>query len=165
MRVVSHSPAETRAVAARVAELLRPGDLVLLGGGLGAGKTVFAQGVAAGLGVEEPVVSPTFTLVREYRGRIPVVHADVYRLDRIQEVLDLALEESFDGGAVTLVEWGDVVESALPPERLDVRIDWPPVGERGAGETERWVWLSPQGRAWHARSSALTECLFDLSEE
>jgi tRNA threonylcarbamoyladenosine biosynthesis protein TsaE len=102
---------------------LRPGDVVVLAGGLGAGKTLFTRGVATGLGVDEPVVSPTFVLVHHYRsGFIPVVHADVYRLGTMNEFDDLdVLEMASDG--VLIIEWGEAVESALPKSHLRVEFD------------------------------------------
>jgi tRNA threonylcarbamoyladenosine biosynthesis protein TsaE len=140
MRLDLRAPtaADTRAIGEVLASLLVPGDAIALTGELGAGKTTFAQGLARGLGFTGVVVSPTFTLVREYRGgRLPVVHADVYRLDRVQDVVDLALEEEAEGG-VLLVEWGDAVEALLPaissssqhpvPERAPVV-----VGAKGPG--------------------------------
>jgi len=110
--VRTEDPDETRRLAAALAGESRPGDLVLLVGGLGAGKTVFAQGFASGLGVAGPVTSPTFTLVRQYPCTRPgpvrqLVHADLYRLDHLAEVADLALPELIEGQAVALVEWGD----------------------------------------------------------
>src|SRR5436190_9563059 len=114
---------ETRAVGAAIAPLLRRRDAVVLTGELGAGKTTFVQGVAAGLGAQEHVASPTFTLVREYAsGRIPLAHVDIYRLERVQEVLDLALDELEDGEGVLLIEWGDAVEELLADERLRVEL-------------------------------------------
>src|SRR5581483_7751535 len=107
MKVTATTPAATRALGRALAELLEPGDTLLFAGALGAGKTELAKGVAEGLGVREPVVSPTFTIAREYVGRLHLVHVDVYRLDRMQEVLDLGLEDVPDD-AVTIVEWGDV---------------------------------------------------------
>ena len=91
-----------------------PGDVVVLAGELGAGKTVFAKGIATALGITEPVVSPTFTIVREYDGPIPLVHVDVYRLDHLQELLDLGLDDLVGDDAVTVVEWGDRVTALLP---------------------------------------------------
>ena len=112
---------ETKAVAASLASLARPGDLIVLAGEMGAGKTAFAQGFAAGLGIAEPVTSPTFTLVRHYDGRLPLHHLDVYRLERMAEMMDLGLPELLDGPGVSLIEWGDVVTPALPADFLERR--------------------------------------------
>jgi len=111
----------TQAVAEAVGSQLRVGDLVVLTGELGAGKTTFAKGLARALGVTQPVTSPTFTIVQEYEGRVPVAHVDVYRLDRIQEVHDLGFEELLEG-RVTIVEWGEAIALVLPRDRVDVRI-------------------------------------------
>lgn len=162
MRVLTRSADETRALGERVAGLLRPGDLVVVGGELAAGKTVFVQGVARGLGVEGPVTSPSFTLVHEYEGRLPLLHADVYRLDRLREVTELALDERSDGRAVTVVEWGDVARMVLGDDRLEVRIERSPGSPTG---DVRLVSLAPSGPSWRARADALTETLFDLAVE
>lgn len=103
------SAAETRSVGAAIASCLAPGAAVLLTGDLGSGKTTLAKGIAEGLGVTEPVVSPTFAIVREYEGRVPVAHVDVYRLERLQELHDLGFEEILDGNRVVIVEWADLV--------------------------------------------------------
>jgi tRNA threonylcarbamoyladenosine biosynthesis protein TsaE len=155
MKLRTDSPDQTRAVAAALGELLVAGDLVLLVGDLGAGKTAFVQGLARGLGVEEPVTSPTFTIVQEYDGRLPLTHVDVYRLDRVQDLYDLGLEERADRG-VTVVEWGDLVEQAVPAEHLVVRI------EPGAADTERVLELSCSGSRWRGRQEALERA---VSEE
>jgi tRNA threonylcarbamoyladenosine biosynthesis protein TsaE len=155
MRLELRSPeaGDTRAIGAELAALLQPGDVIALTGELGAGKTTFTQGVAAGLGFDGPVVSPTFTLVREYRGgRLPVVHADVYRLDRVQEVLDLGLTEIADDG-VLLVEWGDAVEGLLPPAHLIVELTVPGDGE------ERTVAIAATGGSWALRWERLERAL------
>ena len=131
------SAEDTREVAGQIAALARLGDVVLLAGGLGSGKTTFAQGFGRALGVAEPIVSPTFTLVRSYVGRIRLIHADVYRLDHLQEVVDLGLPELVEDG-VTLVEWGDVAAPALPPDFLEVRLEW------GDGEDDGPGWASRQ---------------------
>ena len=120
--VRADSAADTRAAGEALASLLQPTDVVALGGGLGAGKTTFVQGGAKGLGVMEPVVSPTFTLIREYKGRLPVYHVDVYRLERIQDVIDIGFEELADADGVVFVEWGDAIEPLLPDRALHVRL-------------------------------------------
>ena len=148
-RAVTRSTDETLALAGSVGELLRPGDVVSLVGGLGAGKTVFARGVARALGVTDPVVSPSFTIVREYEGRVPFVHIDVYRVDKIQELHDLGFEELVRDDAVTLVEWGDAIDTLLPGDRLDVRL------AAGDGDDERVVELEGRGRSWRARAAEL----------
>src|ERR1700752_2285713 len=123
--VSTESSGGTEAIARVVSEHVLGGDVVLLAGDLGAGKTVFARGLAHGLGVEAPVVSPTFTLAREYRGRVRVVHADVYRLDHVRELADLGFDD-MDDDTVTIVEWGDVVSGAFGIDRLEVRLDFVP---------------------------------------
>lgn len=152
MDVISVSPLMTRAIGAAVATQLNAGDVVVLTGDLGAGKTVFAQGVGRGLGVTEPIVSPTFTLVREYEGRVPFHHLDVYRLDREQEAIDLGLDELFDG-AVTLIEWGEGVRSLLPPDRLEVTLELLPP-DAADDDTRRMV-LVGLGTRWLASMDAL----------
>lgn len=114
---------ETRAFAGRLASIVRPGDVIVLAGGLGSGKTVFTSGLATGLGVEESVVSPSFVLVRTYRsGFIPVVHVDVYRLGSLNEFDDLDVFEMASAG-VLVIEWGDAVESALPSDHLRIEFE------------------------------------------
>jgi tRNA threonylcarbamoyladenosine biosynthesis protein TsaE len=149
LRVATQSADETIALAQRLGGLLIAGDLIVLGGDLGSGKTTFAKGIGRGLGVKDPIVSPTFTLVREYEGRLRLVHVDVYRLDHVQELHDLGLEELAGNDAVTLVEWGDVVEAFLPAERLEVRL------EPGAEDDERVVTFVAAGPAWHSRRQGL----------
>jgi tRNA threonylcarbamoyladenosine biosynthesis protein TsaE len=114
-----------QAWGSRLAALLRAGDLVLLSGRLGAGKTTLAQGIGAGLGVAGPVVSPTFVIARIYRGgRLPLVHVDAYRLGGVDEVDALDLDASL-GDSVTVVEWGEGLVESLADNRLEVRIDRP----------------------------------------
>lgn len=123
MEVRCPTPEDTEALGGRLASSLRPGDIVVLAGGLGAGKTLLTRGIATGLGVDEPVVSPSFVLVREYQtGFLPVVHVDVYRLGSMNEFDDLdVLEMSQDG--VLIIEWGGAVESALPKDHLRIEFD------------------------------------------
>jgi tRNA threonylcarbamoyladenosine biosynthesis protein TsaE len=134
LQLTSRAVEDTRAVAARLATLCRPGDVVLLVGDLGAGKTAFAQGFAAALGVEGPVTSPTFALVRHYRcgAGSPVrtlIHADVYRTESVAEVADLALAELVEEDAVALVEWGDRAALAFDENALVVSLELPdPLG-------------------------------------
>lgn len=122
MNRVTNSPAETEALAAEIAARSRPGDLLVLVGGLGAGKTRFVQGFARAMGVDEPVTSPTFALVHNYEGRVPVLHADLYRMVSEHEVLDLGIDEALADGAIALVEWGDIASNVLSPDRLTITI-------------------------------------------
>ena len=128
----SHSAAETEAVGARLAERLGPGDVVALTGELGAGKTCFTQGLARGLGVAGRAVSPTFVLINEYRGRLPVHHVDAYRTDSLTELLDLGLDELFSGDGVTIVEWADKLLPLLPAHTVHVHIE-------GVGDEPRTI--------------------------
>src|SRR5947209_20378960 len=121
-RFASHTPEETEAIGARLAEGLGPGDVVALTGELGAGKTCFTQGLARGLGVKGRAVSPTFVLVNEYRGRMPVHHVDAYRTESLTELLDLGLEEMMDGDGVTVIEWAERLEPLLPTRAVRVSI-------------------------------------------
>jgi tRNA threonylcarbamoyladenosine biosynthesis protein TsaE len=143
----------TRGLAAAVAELARPGDIILLAGDLGAGKTAFSQGFGRALGVDEPITSPTFTLVNRYDGRLPFYHLDVYRLDRLDEVADLGLAEFLDEGGVMLIEWGDTITPVLPADFLEVRI------ELGDDDDDRRFAFRTVGTRWAARQRALTATL------
>ena len=147
LAVCTHSAEQTRRVAGAVATLLAPGDVVVVAGSLGSGKTTFVQGLAGGLDVADPVVSPTFTLARAYDGRVRLVHVDVYRLESAHELYDLGLDDLADG-AVLAVEWGDVVRKYLGPDTLEVRLT------SGAGSDDRHVAFIPRG-AWRERRDAL----------
>ena len=144
---------DTRAVGRAVGELLETGDVVSLTGDLGAGKTTFVQGAAGALGVDQPVLSPTFTLVREYRGRLPVYHLDVYRLERVQDVVDLGFDELVDAGGVVLIEWGDAIDQLLPPDH--VRVELTLAGEDDA----RTIRVDLRGPGWSSRTERLEAAL------
>jgi tRNA threonylcarbamoyladenosine biosynthesis protein TsaE len=122
LAVTSTSPEDTRILGAALAPVLLPGDVISLSGDLGAGKTVFVQGLAAALSVKGRVTSPTFTIVHEYHGRYRILHIDVYRLNSFQEVLDLGFEELLDPEAIMLVEWGEAVAPLLPQKHLEIDI-------------------------------------------
>ncbi|MBW3577357.1 MAG: tRNA (adenosine(37)-N6)-threonylcarbamoyltransferase complex ATPase subunit type 1 TsaE [Actinobacteria bacterium] len=143
----THGADDTRALAATIAEALRPGDVVSLSGELGAGKTCFVQGAASALGVTGRVTSPTFTLVRPYQARLPgddvaveLVHVDVYRLDRLQEVVELGEDVILGDEQITFVEWGDVVDALLGTDRLEVEL------ALGDADDERIVRVRGHGR-------------------
>jgi len=152
----TRSVEETRELAAAVARVAQPGDLVLLSGDLGAGKTAFVQGFGRCLGVTEPITSPTFTLAQQYEGRLTVHHLDVYRLDQLGEVADLGLAELLDDGGVVLIEWGDAILPVLPNDHLEVRLVY---GDPGDGEDDRRILVRPVGPSWAARQVSLLEAL------
>lgn len=132
-------------MAAALAPVLVPGDVIVLAGDLGAGKTTFVQGLAAGLGIVEKVTSPTFILMKEYLGgRFPLMHMDIYRLTRVQDVIDLGYDEFLDPSYVVAVEWGDRVEALLPPEHLKVEL-------RHSGGDGRTLAFSGRGESWANR--------------
>jgi tRNA threonylcarbamoyladenosine biosynthesis protein TsaE len=151
--VETKSAAQTQALGRSLAEIVKNQDIVLLVGDLGAGKTTFTKGFAAALGVAEPVTSPTFVLVRSYVGRLKLHHADVYRLEDLQEVVDLGLLELLDDGGVALIEWGDMAEAALPRDYLKIRLSFDP--DLVDGDERRSVEFEFVGTSWAARESAI----------
>ena len=146
---------DTRAVGEALAPCFVPRDAVALTGELGAGKTTLVQGIAQGLGVTDQVVSPTFTLVREYRGTtLEIAHVDVYRLERVQDVMDLGLDEFGDGEALLLVEWGDAVEALLPSDHLTIELR-----TTSTDGDERSIVVTPNGPSWDERTDRLEAVL------
>jgi tRNA threonylcarbamoyladenosine biosynthesis protein TsaE len=135
-QVTSPDPETTRAIGATLAVVAEPGDLVCLWGDLGAGKTQFAKGCGAGLGVTAVINSPSFILMAEYAGRLPLFHIDLYRLATAEEAIVGGLVDDRQGAGVTLVEWPDRLGAALPRDRLDVRID-------GTGDEPRTILIRP----------------------
>lgn len=124
MVIESFSPETTAALGNRIGQQVKPGDIICLNGDLGVGKTVFTQGLAEGLGITEPVNSPTFTLIQEYyEGRIPLYHFDVYRISGPWDMDDLGYEEYFFGDGVCLVEWGNLIEELLPENTIYITIE------------------------------------------
>jgi tRNA threonylcarbamoyladenosine biosynthesis protein TsaE len=150
MVLAARTAAELQAVAERLGRAMQPGDVLALVGPLGAGKTTFVQGVARGLGVppDRHVASPTFALVNEHPGRVPLVHADLYRVADPRELEELGLTDAFDRAAVA-IEWLDRFPTAAPPERLEIEIAIAPDGGRT-------VTLRPQGPRAAALLAALS---------
>ena len=149
------SAGATRDLAAALAELARPSDLLVLVGDLGAGKTAFTQGFGRGLGIDDQITSPTFALVQSYTGRLDLYHLDVYRLDQVAEALDLGLSELLDDGSVTVIEWGDAITPVLPHDYLEVHLRFVDDPEGVPLPDEREVELVPVGPRWAARVRAL----------
>lgn len=147
------SPEDTRVAAAAIASVLRAGDVVALSGDLGAGKTCFVQGAADGLGVTLPVTSPTFVLVKLLPAPVPVVHVDVYRLERLRNLDDLG-EDVFAPDVVTFVEWADTIRALLPEDRLEVALAH---GDDPADEQARQLTLHAHGPRWAFRIEALEQ--------
>jgi tRNA threonylcarbamoyladenosine biosynthesis protein TsaE len=151
---------QTRDLGAALAELARPSDIILLAGELGAGKTALVQGFARGLGIIEPVISPTFMLARQHEGgRLTLHHLDVYRLEQMQEVFDVGLPELLDEGGVTVIEWGDAIAPALPADFLEVRLRF------GEGDDDRIIDVTAIGPRWSARTRALGQALSPWASE
>lgn len=129
--ICSRSPRETYAIAQKLAKRLTGGEVIGLDGDLGAGKTVFVKGLAAGLGVCATVQSPTFTIVREYaKGRLPLYHFDVYRIADPDEMFEIGFEEYLHGGGVTVIEWASIIEELLPADALRIHIAYSGGDER-----------------------------------
>ena len=124
MVIETNTPEETYEVGKKIGEKARPGQIYTLTGDLGVGKTVFTQGVAAGLGITEPVNSPTFTIVQEYEdGRLPFYHFDVYRIGAVDEMDEIGYDDYFFGEGICLIEWAELIEDILPENRIRVTIE------------------------------------------
>ncbi|HPX48300.1 MAG TPA: tRNA (adenosine(37)-N6)-threonylcarbamoyltransferase complex ATPase subunit type 1 TsaE [Treponemataceae bacterium] len=123
MNFTSNSPEHTHAIGKALGSCLHKGDIIALQGTLAAGKTTLTQGIAEGLGIEESVTSPTFTLISEYYGRLPLYHMDVYRLDSAEDFLDLGVEELLYGDGVSVIEWSEKVMKELPETTIYIRIE------------------------------------------
>jgi tRNA threonylcarbamoyladenosine biosynthesis protein TsaE len=158
IRLTTRSAAATQAVAAATAAHLLPGDVILLDGDLGAGKTTFTQGLAVAMGVGETVTSPTFTLIRSYPTSfgIELIHADVYRLENLREIVALGLPELLDSPAVAVIEWGERALPAIGPEHLGVRLG---LSDHADQADERHLSLTAYGARWASRWTDLTDAV------
>ena len=124
MVIETHDPEETFEVGRKIGMNAKPGQIYTLTGDLGVGKTVFTQGVAAGLGITEPVNSPTFTIIQEYEdGRLPFYHFDVYRIGDLEEMEEIGYDDYFFGQGICLIEWAELIEEILPEKRIEVTIE------------------------------------------
>ena len=139
--LISHSPEETQKFGVRIGELALPGDIFLLVGRLGTGKTCLTQGIAWGLGIKEYALSPSFVIVRELHGRLPLYHIDLYRLDHIEEIAELGLDDYLYGNGICVVEWAEKGLKLLPEEHLLIEISY-------LSDTERKFQLKPSGERY-----------------
>jgi len=140
LKLNSDSPEQTQLLGSYLGEIAQKADVFLLVGELGAGKTCLVQGIARGLNVEEYAFSPSFVILREYHGRLPLYHIDFYRLNNIEEIAALGLEEYFHGDGVCVIEWAENGPHVVPRDNLLITIHYTP-----ASETGRLIWLKPQG--------------------
>lgn len=138
---ISNSLEETQKIAYDVASYLKPGDVVCLGGDLGAGKTAFAKGLAKALGVEDHVTSPTFTIVNEYNGKWPVYHFDVYRINDIEEMVEIGFDEYIDGDGISIIEWAENIREILPSAYWKISI----TKDLSKGENYREIYITKVG--------------------
>ena len=141
LEIISHSPEQTQGLGVRIGELSLPGDTYLLVGQLGTGKTCLTQGIAWGLDIKEYAVSPSFVLVRELHGRLPLYHIDLYRLDRLEEIAELGLDDYLYGNGVCVVEWAEKGLALLPEEHLLIQISY-------LSDTGRRLQLRPSGQRY-----------------
>jgi tRNA threonylcarbamoyladenosine biosynthesis protein TsaE len=151
LRLDSHSPEQTQLLGSYLGELAQKGDVFLLVGELGTGKTCLVQGIAHGLAIKEYPFSPSFVLLREYHGRLPLYHIDLYRLDHIEEIADLGLEEYFSGKGVCVVEWAEKGPEIVPQESLLISLHY-----ISTSETERSIHLKPRGERYRELTKQLT---------
>lgn len=149
--IISHSPAQTRKLGADLGKRLQEGDLILLAGDLGAGKTCLTQGMAKGAGFEGVAASPSFMLVREYQGRLKMYHVDLYRLDNIEEINDLGIDDYLEGEGVCVVEWADKAMDWLPQSHLLIELAY------GTAENDRRLRFEPQGQRYLDLTQELKE--------
>jgi tRNA threonylcarbamoyladenosine biosynthesis protein TsaE len=148
LEIITRSPEETQKIGRRLGELALPGDIFLLVGGLGVGKTCLTQGIAWGLGIKEYAASPSFVLVRELHGRLPLYHIDFYRLDNPEEIAELGLDDYLYGKGVCVLEWAEKGLSLLPAERLLIEMDY-------LSDTERSLKFKPGGKRYEKIVSQL----------
>ncbi|HOE57844.1 MAG TPA: tRNA (adenosine(37)-N6)-threonylcarbamoyltransferase complex ATPase subunit type 1 TsaE [Bacillota bacterium] len=139
LKLNTESVEETLQIGEQLGKLLDKGNIVCLSGDLGAGKTSFAQGIAKGLGVKDYVTSPTYTIINEYEGRLPLYHFDVYRLNDVEEMHELGYEEYFFSDGVVVLEWADMVRDIIPGERLWITI------LNTKGDNSREIIIEPTG--------------------
>jgi len=141
LELISHSPEQTQKFGVRIGQLALAGDIFLLVGALGTGKTCLTQGIAWGLDIKEYALSPSFVIVRELYGRLPLYHIDLYRLDHIEEIAELGLDDYLYGNGICVVEWAEKGLNILPTEHLLIQINY-------LSDTERSFQLKPNGKRY-----------------
>ncbi len=154
LELKSYSPQQTQLLGSRLGELAQQSDIVLLTGELGTGKTCLVQGIAHGLGIEEYAFSPSFVIVREYHGRLPLYHVDLYRLDDTSEIADLGLEEYLCRDGISVIEWAEKALAMLPQDRLLIRLSYVP-----GYETQRTISLRSEGQRYSELAKQLKSVL------
>ncbi len=159
LTLTTHSPEETQRLGRLLGEQAQPGDLFLFSGPLGVGKTTLIQGIAFGLGVKEYARSPTFVLVTQYRGRLPLYHMDLFRVDNPLEVLDLGLDEYLESGGVCVIEWAERAEELFPWECLWVHMEY------GEGQADRRIRLEARGERYQGLVASLERPLGTYRKE
>lgn len=142
LKLITESAEETSKIGEQLGRLLGKGNIVCLSGDLGAGKTAFTQGIAKGMGVKDYVTSPTYTIINEYEGGLPLYHFDVYRLNDVEEMYELGYEEYFFGDGVVVLEWADIVRDIIPVERLWITI------LNTKGDNSREIIIEPTGETY-----------------
>jgi tRNA threonylcarbamoyladenosine biosynthesis protein TsaE len=142
LRFITESAEETSNIGEQLGRLLSKGNIICLSGDLGAGKTAFTKGIAKGLGVEDYVTSPTYTIINEYQGRLPLYHFDVYRLNDVEEMYELGYEEYFFGDGIVVLEWADIVRDIIPGDRLWITI------LNTKGDDSREIIMEPTGEVY-----------------
>lgn len=160
LKLNSHSPEQTQLLGSYLGQLAEKADVFLLVGELGTGKTCLVQGIASGLGVKEHAFSPSFVLLKEYHGQLPLYHIDFYRLDDTEEIANLGFDEYLYGDGVCVVEWAEKALQIIPEDNLLITIHYVP-----ASQTERSICLKPQGRRYNKLTGQLkrTEGIMSLT--
>ena len=142
IKLISQSAEETHFLGEKLGSLLQGGNILCLSGDMGAGKTAFTKGIGKGMGIEEYITSPTYTIVNEHEGRIPLYHFDVYRLESVEEMYEIGYEEYFFSKAAVVIEWADIIEEIIPDERLWITL------KKSSEDNVREIILDPIGKQY-----------------
>jgi len=157
LKLTSRSSGETQQLGRTIGKLARPGDIILLSGPLGAGKTCLAQGMAQGLGVRESTASPSYVLMREFAGRLPLYHIDLYRLE-FNEIDELGLDDYLYGRGVCVIEWAEKGMALMPEEHLLIKLAY-------AGESERNIDIVPSGAHYEQMARHIASSLYSVKKD